>query len=89
MIKLKKDGFYLKDNKSKFGTLVLIKHRLQLMPSMTKAVQVGRTVVNFCVKKSLPYDYKEGEFHRINARKKDENNNILENGLKDSGISLD
>lgn len=32
VIKLKKDGFYLKDNKSKFGTLVLIKHRLALSP---------------------------------------------------------
>jgi len=37
-IKLKKDGFYLKDGRSKFGTLVLIKHRLSLSPNTTKAV---------------------------------------------------
>ena len=58
VIKLKDDGFYLKDNKSKFGTLVLVKHRLSLSPNMTKAVQVGRTVINFCVKKVQPQDYK-------------------------------
>ena len=37
-IKLKKDGFYLTDQKSKFGTLVLIKHRLNLSPAISKAV---------------------------------------------------
>jgi len=37
-IKLKNDGFYLKDGRSKFGTLVLIKHRLNLSPNITKAV---------------------------------------------------
>lgn len=69
-IKLKDGSFMLKDNKSKFGTLVLIKHKLKLSPSMTKAVQVGRTVINFCVKKSQPYDYKTGEFERLNQNKK-------------------
>lgn len=70
-MKLKKDGFYLKDNKSKFGTLVLIKHRLALSPEMTKAVQVGRTVVNFCVKQSPPHDYKVGRMRQLNRRRED------------------
>jgi len=37
-IKLKKTGFYLTDQKSKFGTLVLIKNKLELNPQISKAV---------------------------------------------------
>ena len=40
----------LEDNQSKFGTLVLIKQRTPLLPGFNKAVQVGRTVINFSVK---------------------------------------
>lgn len=40
----------LEDNTSKFGTLVLVKQRTPLLPFYNKAVQVGRTVINFSVK---------------------------------------
>ena len=40
----------LEDNTSKFGTLVLVKQRTPLLPLYNKAVQVGRTVINFSVK---------------------------------------
>lgn len=40
----------LEDNTSKFGTLVLVKQRTPLLPQYNKAVQVGRTVINFSVK---------------------------------------
>jgi len=49
-IKLEKGKFMLEDNQSKFGTLVLIKQRTPLLPGFNKAVQVGRTVINFSVK---------------------------------------
>jgi hypothetical protein len=35
---------------SKFGTLVLVKNRTMLVPGFNKAVQIGRTVINFSVK---------------------------------------
>lgn len=45
------DGrFLLEDNTSKFGTLVLINKRCALMPGFNKAIQIGRTVLNFSVK---------------------------------------
>ena len=50
MVKFKDGKFLLEDNLSKFGTLVLIKKRTQLFPGFNKAVQIGRTVVNFSVK---------------------------------------
>ena len=40
----------LEDNQSKFGTLVLVKQRTPLLPGFKKAVQIGRTVINFSVK---------------------------------------
>jgi hypothetical protein len=42
--------FYLEDNLSKFGTLVLAKGEIELEPEMTKAVQIGRSVISFTVK---------------------------------------
>ena len=42
--------FYLEDNLSKFGTLVLAKSSIELEPEMTKAVQIGRSVISFTVK---------------------------------------
>ena len=42
--------FYLEDNLSKFGTLVLAKEQIELDPEMTKAVQIGRSVISFTVK---------------------------------------
>lgn len=49
-IKLENGRFLLEDNNSKFGTLVLVKQRTPLLPTYNKAVQVGRTVINFSVK---------------------------------------
>ncbi len=49
-IKLKDERFLLEDNTSKFGTLVLLKNRTPLVPGFNKAVQIGRTVINFSVK---------------------------------------
>ena len=46
--------FYLEDNLSKFGTLVLAKGEIELEPEMTKAVQIGRSVISFTVKPYQP-----------------------------------
>ena len=46
--------FYLEDNLSKFGTLVLSKGNIHLEPEMTKAVQIGRSVISFTVKPYQP-----------------------------------
>ena len=50
IIKFKDNRFQLEDNLSKFGTLVLVKNRTMLVPGYNKAVQIGRTVINFSVK---------------------------------------
>ena len=50
IIKCKKDGFYIEDNLSKFGTIVLLKNTLRLAEDHTMAVQVGRSVVSFTIK---------------------------------------
>jgi len=42
--------FYLEDNLSKFGTLVLAKQAIELDVDSTKAVQIGRSVISFTVK---------------------------------------
>lgn len=49
-IKYQPDGFYLEDNRSKFGTLVLLKEHYQIKLEHTSAVQIGRTVVSFTVR---------------------------------------
>jgi pSer/pThr/pTyr-binding forkhead associated (FHA) protein len=41
IIKFKDGRFYLEDNFSKFGTLVLVKNRIPLIPNYNKAVQIG------------------------------------------------
>lgn len=50
LIKYKEDGIYIEDNKSKFGTLVLLKDAYQILLEYTSAVQIGRTVVSFTVR---------------------------------------
>ena len=50
IIKYKPDGIFIEDNKSKFGTLVLLKGSYQMQLEYTSAVQVGRTVVSFTVR---------------------------------------
>lgn len=49
-IKFKKDQFLLEDNMSKFGTLVLVRGQVPIIPNYNKAMQIGRTVVNFSIK---------------------------------------
>lgn len=43
----KNGNFVLSDQNSKFGTLVLVKNDLSITFNEQKAVQVGRTVMNF------------------------------------------
>jgi pSer/pThr/pTyr-binding forkhead associated (FHA) protein len=50
IIKCKPDGFYVEDNTSKFGTIILLKNKLRLKAHHTMAVQVGRTVISFTIK---------------------------------------
>lgn len=50
IIKYKPDGMYIEDNRSKFGTLVLLKDTYPIMQEHTSAVQIGRTVVSFVVR---------------------------------------
>lgn len=50
IIKYQPDGMYIEDNRSKFGTLVLLKEEFPLELEYTSAVQVGRTVVSFTVR---------------------------------------
>jgi len=54
MIKFKDGRFLLEDNVSKFGTLVLVSRRTPLYAGFNKAVQIGRTVINFSVKSLSP-----------------------------------
>jgi hypothetical protein len=50
ILKYQPDGIYIEDNRSKFGTLVLLKEAYPLQLEYTSAVQVGRTVVSFTVR---------------------------------------
>lgn len=51
-IKLENGGFYLEDNHSKFGTLVLLNKPLILNKNNANVdIQCGRTVLKFNVKK--------------------------------------
>jgi hypothetical protein len=74
IIKYKPDGFYIEDNRSKFGTLVLLKEPFPLRPEYTSAVQVGRTVISFTVRNTaiekqsiqeIKAAYNEKEFSEI------------------------
>lgn len=48
-LKCTKDGYYIEDNNSKFGTLALVQN-VELNTSQSRAVQVGRTAISFAVK---------------------------------------
>lgn len=48
-INFSKEGFYIEDNVSKFGTLALAT-TVEINPLIKKAIQVGRTVISFNVK---------------------------------------
>lgn len=41
--------FYLHDNASKFGTVVLVKNDFVLAPDQNASVQAGRTLLTFSV----------------------------------------
>jgi hypothetical protein len=66
VIRFQDNSFYLQDEKSKFGTLVLIKNKLHLQNKQCLSVQVGRSVVNFLVRKSPPGLYKIGKHKKNN-----------------------
>jgi len=44
-----KDGYYIEDNNSKFGTLAMVS-KVEVAPNLIRAVQVGRTIVHLSVK---------------------------------------
>lgn len=46
-IKYENGDFVLSDCKSKFGTLVLVRNEMSIVPGEQKAIQVNRTVMNF------------------------------------------
>ena len=46
-VKFEDGKFMLEDNTSKFGTLILIKHKTLIIKNHTSAVQSGRTVVTY------------------------------------------
>ena len=52
-MKYEKGSFYIEDNNSKFGTLVLVKEPIPLsLGNNHVALQVGRTVLYFSLKKT-------------------------------------
>ena len=52
LVKYKDGQYFLEDNLSKFGTLVIPqKEMITLEPEKTKAVQIGRSVISFTIKK--------------------------------------
>lgn len=53
IIKYKPDGIYIEDNKSKFGTLVLLKDRYLLEKDHNVSFQIGRTVVSFTARERM------------------------------------
>lgn len=54
IIKYKEGSFFLEDNISKFGTLVLLRGLQEIKLNYTHAVQIGRTVVSFAAKNTNP-----------------------------------
>lgn len=61
--------FYLEDNLSKFGTLVLAKSNIPLEPDLTKAVQIGRSVISFTVKPYTPPTVTTSQMKAVTAKK--------------------
>ncbi len=50
LIKYRDDAFYIEDNNSKFGTIVLVKDAYELREDTSVAFQSGRTVVSFSLR---------------------------------------
>ena len=57
-----KQGIYIEDNDSKFGTLVLVP-KLDLDPSLGRVIQVGRTIINFEVRPQRIHQYFKHSFN--------------------------
>ena len=76
-IKLENGKFMLEDNQSKFGTLVLIKKRTPLLPGFNKAVQVGRTVINFSVKSIMSTTVKNASATQFTDVENNQNEEIV------------
>ena len=70
IIKCKKDGFYIEDNLSKFGTIVLLKDKMRLAEDHTSAVQVGRSVISFTIKNIDAREKLKREIEPLLARNK-------------------
>jgi hypothetical protein len=67
----------LEDNVSKFGTLVLVNKRTPLSPGFNKAVQIGRSVINFSVKQLGPSSIKiEGGMIKVPEKGLNENEEV-------------
>lgn len=49
-INFQNDKFFIKDNLSKFGTLIQIQNQLEIKPKQTRILQVGRTIMNVSLK---------------------------------------
>ncbi len=49
VIRCAKDGVFIEDNQSKFGTLVYAKGKLELSTDNSFAMQIGRTIISLCV----------------------------------------
>lgn len=73
IIKCKKDGFYIEDNLSKFGTIVLLKEKMRLAEEHTSAVQVGRSVVSFTIKNIDAREKLKREIEPLLARNRNKN----------------
>lgn len=54
-VKITKNGFYLEDNGSKFGTLVLAKKPVLLKRNSQLAVQCKRTIIYFSLKEPFKF----------------------------------
>ena len=50
LIKSPQGYYYLTDNNSKFGTLTLVRHPVEIMPNEKTSLQIGRTVFDIEVK---------------------------------------
>jgi len=61
LISMRADGFYIEDNISKFGTLVMVKEKEQIDSPVYKAFQVGRTLVFVSITKDTDKDIKSPE----------------------------
>jgi len=91
IIKCKKDGFYIEDNLSKFGTIVLLKDKMRLAEDHTMAVQVGRSVVSFTIKNIDVREKLKREIAPLlnRTRKEKAEQQKLQMAAGDRGVSLD